>query len=190
MTILRTLCITCLITAASTCSQAAPADPTTATTSDESTIPTEVSAELAGHWQARETNTERNARIEAIEVATHDLGRMKRGRARTRLTERTEPVARIKLAFEGRAVIIGSSDRSIELELGSDPVEIAAADGKMRMRAWMDGEALVVEGRGDSARQRITYRGNGDSLSVSVTMTSERLAAPVDYVTTYVRVDS
>jgi hypothetical protein len=54
----------------------------------------------------------------------------------------------------------------------------------------MDGEALVVEGRGDSARQRITYRGNGDSLSVSVTMTSERLAAPVDYVTTYVRVDS
>jgi hypothetical protein len=115
---------------------------------------------------------------------------MKRGRARTRLTERTEPVARIKLAFEGRAVIIGSSDRSIELELGSDPVEIAAADGKMRMRAWMDGEALVVEGRGDSARQRITYRGNGDSLSVSVTMTSERLAAPVEYVTTYVRVDS
>ena len=51
----------------------------------------EASVQLAGRWRVAEATDEEKQRLKAIDEVTDRLGRFKRGKARSRLAERTVP---------------------------------------------------------------------------------------------------
>ena len=75
------------------------------------------------------------------------------------------------------------------LELGAEPAEVEADDGKARVSATMDGERLVVTARGDKGERTTTYSADGERMTVAVTMTGSRLAGPLQWASTYVRME-
>jgi hypothetical protein len=149
----------------------------------------EASSPLVGHWRAAETEDEKEQRLQAIDEATDDLGRLRRGKARGRLSERTSPPPTLTIEIEGSDLAITSRDRRIELELGGPPIEVAGSEGKVQASAKMEGERLIVVVQGSNGGRTTTYRADGTRLSVEVTMTGAQLAGPVKYVTTYVRTE-
>jgi hypothetical protein len=149
----------------------------------------EASSPLAGHWRAAETEDEKAQRLQAIDEATESMGRFRRGRARGRLAERTSPPPSLTIELEGSKVTMGSRDRRLELELGAPPIEVSGEAGKAQLSARMEGARLVVEAQSDNGTRTTTYRADEGRLSMEVSMKGERLARPLDYATTYVRVE-
>jgi hypothetical protein len=160
---------------------------TSAATTTES-MHSEASLPLAGRWVAAETAEEEKQRLKAIDEVTNDLGRFKRGKARSRLKERTSPIPSLKIEVSGSTVAIATGDHRLELELGGSPVEIEKNDMKTQMSAKMEGDRLVVLSRGDKGGRTVVYQADGDSLLVEVTMTNDNLSGPLKYVTTYARI--
>jgi hypothetical protein len=161
---------------------------TTAASVDDSTR-AEIATLLAGDWRAAETAEEKEQRLQAINEATDGMGRLKRGKARSRLEERTSPPPSLMLEFENSTVTIGNPDRRIELELGGAPIEVSESEEKMRMSAKMEDGRLVLIVLGGTSERTTTYRAVEKNLSVEVIMTSDKLTAPVKYVTTYTRME-
>jgi hypothetical protein len=157
---------------------------TTASSPNDSTC-IETSSPLAGRWRVAETADEKDRRLQAIDEVTEDLGRFKRGKARSRLAERTSPPPTVMIAFMNSSVTITSGDRRLELELGGDPIEVSGDEGTMQMSAKMEGERLIVMARGDKAERTTSYRTDGTGLSMEVTLTNDNLAGPLKYITTY-----
>ena len=149
----------------------------------------EASSPLAGHWRMAETEDEKKQRLQAIDEATERMGRFRRGKARSRLSERTAPRDFILIEVEGSKVTIGSEDRQLELELGGPPIEVSGNDGKAQLSARMEGERLIVEARSGNGGRTTEYRAAEGLLSMEVAMKGERLAGPLEYVTTYVPAD-
>ena len=149
----------------------------------------EASSPLAGQWRAAETAEGKQQRLQAIDEATESMGRFRRGKARGRLAEHTSPPETLTIEVEGSKVRIGSGDRGLELELGGPPIEVEGRQGKARLSARMEGERLIVEARSDGGGRTTTYRADEDRLVMEVTMTGDKLAGPLKYVTTYLRVE-
>jgi hypothetical protein len=61
------------------------------------------------------------------------------------------------------------------------------SDGKARVSATMEGEQLIVVADSGKGERTTAYRAEGDRLSVEVTITGAKLAGPLKYVSTYVR---
>jgi hypothetical protein len=161
---------------------------TTAPSPSDSTL-VEAPLLVAGHWRAAETEDEEKQRLEAIEEATDDMGRFRRGRARSRLKERTSPPPSLMLEVHGSKVTIVSGDRRLELELGGSPIEVSGNEGAARLSATTENGRLIVVARSDEGERTTTYRAEGAGLSMEVTMTSGRLAGPLQYATTYARME-
>lgn len=149
----------------------------------------EVSPSLDGHWRAAETKSEKKQRLGAIEDVTEELGRLKRGKARSRLEELTSPPPNVTIEFADSTVAITTGDHRLELELGGPPVKIEGDKGTSKVSAKMEGERLVVLSRGDTGDLSVTYRTDKKGLSREATMTGDKLAGPLTYVTTYSRVE-
>ena len=144
---------------------------------------------LAGRWELAGTSDEEKQRLQAIDSATEHFPRFKRGRARDMLAGRTAPPQSLTISLEGSTVTIGSAGRELELELGGPPIEASGDQGKAQVSARMEGEQLIVEADGGKGVRTSEYRADGDRLSVEVTMTGARLAEPLNYVSTYERVE-
>jgi hypothetical protein len=149
----------------------------------------EASPGLAGRWDLAGDAAEEKQRLRAIDDATERLPRMQRGRARDMLAGRTSPPESLAISFEGSMVTIGSVGRELELELGGPPIEISGEQGKAQLSATMEGEQLIVTADGGKGGRTSTYSADGDRLLVEVTMTGARLAEPLNYVSTYERVE-
>jgi hypothetical protein len=149
----------------------------------------EASSPLAGHWRMAETEDEKKQRLQAIDEATERMGRFRRGKARSRLSERTAPRDFILIEVEGSKVTIGSENRQLELELGGPPIEVSGSEGKAQVSAKMEGERLIVEARSEKADRTTAYSANGDRLTIEVIMTNVQLAGPLKYVSTYARLE-
>jgi hypothetical protein len=147
----------------------------------------EASSPLSGQWQAAETANEKIDRLKAIDEATARLGGFQQGMARRHLSERTSPPRSLIIEIEGSKVTIGSGDRRLELELGGSPIEALGSQGKAQVSANMQGPMLIVMAQSDKGERTTAYRASGDRLTVEVTMTGDRLAGPLKYVSTYVR---
>jgi len=147
------------------------------------------SSPLTGHWRAAETEEEKERRRQTIEEATERMGRFRRGRARSRLGERTSPPASLTIEIEDAKAALIAGDRRLEVQLGGPPVEVEGSEGRAQLSALMEGDRLIVEARTDRGGRTTTYRADGDRLSMKVTLTEERLAAPVVYATTYIRAE-
>jgi hypothetical protein len=146
----------------------------------------EASSPVAGRWRAAETEDQKKQRLQAIDDATEGMGRFRRGKARGRLAERTSPPPSLIIEIEGSRVAMGSGDRRLELELGGPPIEVSGDSGKAQLSAKMEGERLIVEARSGNGGRTTTYRAAEGLLSMEVAMKGERLAGPLEYVTTYV----
>lgn len=190
MTTLRAVLLTGLLLAGGAASQASKSEQDSFETAAETTTETGAPTALVGTWEASETRKERDARFASIDEATEDLGRMRRGRARDRLMEQTTPIERMHIEIVGDRVMLTVGLRNMELRLGGDPIEIEGLNGPASATARIEEDTLVIETRAEFASWRATYRSDGETLTVSVMMTSERISNPVEFVTTYVRVDS
>jgi hypothetical protein len=144
---------------------------------------------LDGHWRAAETTNEKKQRLKVIDDVTGELGRLKRGKARSRLEELTSPPPNVIIEVADSTVAITTGDHRLELELGGPPVEIEGDKGTSQVSAKMEGERLVVLSRGDTGDFSVAYRTDKKGLSREVTMTGDKLAGPLTYVTTYTRKD-
>ena len=142
---------------------------------------------LAGSWRAAETADEKEERLQAIDQATGRLRAFQQRQARSRLSERTSPRPSLTVEIEGSTVTLASGDRRLELELGGPPIEVSGSEGRARVSARREGPRLIVVSRNDQGGRTTAYRADGDRLSVEVTMKGSRLAGPLEYVTTYVR---
>jgi hypothetical protein len=147
----------------------------------------ETSLPLEGRWDAAETADEKQQRLVAIDEVTESLGRLKRGKARSRLAERTSPPSSLMIEIEGSMVTIALGDSRLELELGDSPISAPGSEGKAQVSAKMEGEQLIVVARDDDGERTTTYRADGARLSMEVSMTNVRLTGPLKYVSTYVR---
>ena len=163
------------------------AETSVATMPDSTSI--ESTAPLAGRWRASETTDEEKQRLEAIDEVTDHLGLFKRGRGRSRLKELTSPPPSLMIGVTGSKVTMDSGDRRLELELGGPPIEITGSQGTTRMSAKLDGQRLVVLARGDKGERTASYRASGDELTMRVVMTGDQLDGPLEYVTTYARME-
>jgi hypothetical protein len=150
---------------------------------------TDTSSPFVGRWRAAETADEKEQRLQAIDEATEGMRAFRRGRARSRLAERTSPQATLIMELEGSKLTIGPEDRRIELEVGGSPIEVSESEGTARVSARMEGQRLIVMARSDQGERTTTYEANGDRLAVEVTMTSTELAGPLHYVSTYARLE-
>jgi hypothetical protein len=144
---------------------------------------------LAGGWRAAETKAEKEQRLKAIDEVTKDMGRMKRGKARSRIAESTSPPPSLTIEFADSTVAIALGDHRLELVLGGSPIEIKGDGGTSRMSAKMEGERLVVLSLSDRADLTVAYKADKSRLSREVTMTNEKLSGPLTYIATYARVD-
>jgi hypothetical protein len=148
-----------------------------------------VSSLLTGHWRAAETEDEKKQRLQAIDEVTEDMGRFKRGKARSRLEERTSPSPNLKIDIKDSNLTIASEDHKLEVELGGAPIEISGSDGKSQVSAQIEGELLTIVAIGDQGERRTTYRADETGLAMEVIITSDNLDRPLKYVTTYTRVE-
>jgi hypothetical protein len=144
-------------------------------------------AVLTGRWHAAETADEEKLRLQAIDEATKQLSRFKRGRARSRLAERTSPRESLIIEIEGATATVVSGDRTLEVELGGAPIEVSGDGGTARVSAKMDCARLVIMVRDDKGERTTTYEAGDAGLSMEVTLTTGKLAGPLTYVTTYAR---
>lgn len=144
---------------------------------------------LAGGWRAAESEDERELRLGAIDAATASLGRFQKGLVRDRLADRTAPASRLTIDFAGSAVTVAAEQRVLELTLGGAPIEISTGEEQFMVSATLSNDELTVVALDDAGGRTTTYRAIGDGLSIGVAITSDRFAAPIEYVTTYVRGD-
>jgi hypothetical protein len=149
----------------------------------------ESSDSVAGSWHLDPSGDHERQRLEAIDDATDHLRSMQRGRARSRLAERTTPPERLTIELAGSKVMIASGGRELELELGGSPIEVSGDQGKALLSATTEGDELIVTADGGKGKRTTRYRANGDRLSVEVTMTAAMLSAPLTYSTTYTRAE-
>ncbi len=149
----------------------------------------EASSPLAGQWREAITAEEKEQRIQAIDEATRRMNGMRRGMARSRLSERTSPPRKLDIEVEDSKMTIASGGRRLELELGASPIEVSGNDGKARVSARMEGPQLIVVARHGKGERTTAYSANGAHLSVEVTMTGSQLAGPLTYVSTYSRME-
>jgi hypothetical protein len=196
--ILSRVLIACAVLAAWTgnaCASAAtgtvdvPRQSVTSAAEADSGVPGEASSALSGRWRLVATDEEETQRLEAIDRATAGMGGFMRGRARSRLAERTSPPGTLFIEIGGPDVTIVAGDRRLQLRLGNDPIEVSGDDGRALMSAAIEDDQLVVLARGDSGERTTTYRVDGDRLSVEVVMTGSRLGHPLTYVATYDRIE-
>jgi hypothetical protein len=149
----------------------------------------EASSPLAGSWDLAATAEEEQQRLRAIDEATKHLPRFQQGRARDMLAGRTSPPQSLTISLEGSTVTIDSGRGGLELELGGPPIEASGDQGTAQVSAKMEGQQLIVVADGGKGGRTTTYRVDGDRLSVEATMTGARLEEPVNYVSTYERVE-
>lgn len=144
---------------------------------------------LAGTWQYAGGGEENARREAAIATSTEDLSRMVRGRARSRLGERTTPAPRIAITVSGPAVTLSGPSGSLALTIGGPAVQVSGDAGGGQARATRQGGHLVVTIRGESGVQTTTYRvsEDGSRLVLQVQMSGERLSVPLRYRLTYRR---
>lgn len=93
----------------------------------------ETSVSLSGRWRAAETADEKQERLKAIDEATKHVGVFRRGKARSRLVQRTTPPQSLLIEVDGSKVTIVADDRRLKLELGSHPIEVSGSEGKERL---------------------------------------------------------
>ncbi len=142
-------------------------------------------ASLVGRWRSDESAQAKRQRLEAIDEVTTDLSVFVRGRARSSLAERTAPSSTLLISVIGRRVKIVSSDRQIELDLSGAPTEVSGS----QVRATVEGERLIITAQGDNGERTTEYRCEGTNLAMAVTINSDKLAGPLNCVTTYTRED-
>jgi hypothetical protein len=150
---------------------------------------TAAAAGLTGRWRAAETAEEEELRRKAIDEVTQDLGRIKRGKARDRLLERTAPPPSLMIEVTGSKATIVFGDHRLELELGAEPVEIKGRESRSLVSAKMEGEKLIVVSQTDKGEQTASYWADEKSLSRKVTMTGDQLGGSLTYISTYTRTD-
>jgi hypothetical protein len=144
---------------------------------------------LSGNWSAAETAKEKKQRLEAIDEVTDDLGRLKRGKARSLLAENTSPPESLMIELTDSTATIAFEDRRLELELGGSPIEVTGTEEKTRVSAKMEGGKLIVLFQGDKGNRTTTYQADGTGLSMEVTITDDNLAGPLRYVATFARIE-
>ena len=144
---------------------------------------------LAGSWRYAGGGEENARREAAIEASTEELSRMIRGRARSRLGERTTPAPRIQIAQSGDAVTLTGPNGSLALTVGGPAVTVSGEGGGGQARATRRDGHLVVTIRGDGGVQTTTYRlsEDGRRLVLHVQMTGERLSVPLRFRLSYRR---
>jgi hypothetical protein len=153
----------------------------------EDTCAAETPPSLVGHWLAAETADEKKGRLQVIDEATGHLGAFWRGKARSRLSERTSPPRSLIIEIMGVNVMIASGNGKLELELSGSPIAVSGSEGKAQVSAKMQGPLLIVMARSGKEERMTTYRASGDRLIMEVSMTGARLKGSLKYVSTYVR---
>ncbi len=149
----------------------------------------ETPSPLNGRWDLAATADEEKQRLQAIDDATEHLPRLQRGRARDMLAGRTSPPQSLTISLEGSTFTIDSGGGGLELVLGGPPIEASGDQGTAQVSARMEGQQLIVVADGGKGGRTTTYRVNGDRLSAEATMTGARLEEPLNYVSTYERVE-
>ncbi|MEL6427613.1 MAG: hypothetical protein AAFZ87_13685 [Planctomycetota bacterium] len=140
---------------------------------------------IAGTWRPVETVDQRERRLAAIEAATEDLGRLARGRAKSRLEERTTHTGTLRIDLGGTELgstlsIVADAVR-IDAALGGEPVGVGTGEDAARVTARWEAGRLVLIAATAGGRRTTTYRREGATLVAGVVLTSERLDAPVEY---------
>lgn len=147
-------------------------------------------ARFEGKWNYAGGDRERMGLDAAIERGVHTLVPFVRGFARSKLEEKTKIAAYCAFAFAGgniRAEVPGLPPM-VSPESGGS-VRFDAGDGVVALSQRFEGERLVqrfVSAEGSRVNAFDRSR-DGKSFTMSVTVASPKLSAPVSYTLTYTR---
>ena len=145
---------------------------------------------LAGSWQLAGSSAEAAQRQAAIEASTEELSSFIRSRVRKRLSARTTPPPRIRIAVTGDRVKLTGSGQTLSLTIGGPSVTIEHEGSRGQAQATRRNGHLVIAIRGNNGVRTTTYRLSKDlqGLVLDVHLTGDRLSTPVRYRVTYKRV--
>lgn len=160
--------------------------------------PTEAQTEgvpstLAGTWRA--TVTEDRARdiaMAAFRPRIDALPSFVQGMVRSRIRDRMRPASRIEISLEGDRVRVtnhGQRRQVIETPLGGT-TRVRGADGEnrrvtQRLRGgWLE---QVFQGEDGSVTRLLSTEADGQTLHTDITVSNERLGAPVRWRLDYTR---
>jgi hypothetical protein len=146
-------------------------------------------AAFTGTWRHAGGRQEDEARRKAIEEATRDVPGFFRDKARRRLDERTAPPGTLTLRIEGERLALSRGGKTISLRLGGEPIALERDGERILLSARLDGNELVLLGKGDKGQSVTTYvlSPDGERLTSAVRMTGERLRGALRYRSTYRR---
>ena len=126
---------------------------------------------------------------EAVETMVQSVGRLMRGRARSRLNERLQPAESMEIQADGEAYLIGvPGDDPFRVVPGGEPVERTSPDGEeVQISTVLEGESLVMTIQMSQGTRTQTLTPEGDGLRVTLVYDLEIHAEPVTVVLVYRR---
>ncbi|MEO0592260.1 MAG: hypothetical protein AAFZ38_01665 [Myxococcota bacterium] len=139
----------------------------------------------SGAWRHSGGGADADAREKAIETATADLPRFKRGAARSRLGERLTPPRQLDLKLNGSNIEITRDGKTMRLRSDGTPQSVKAESGSATVRAKQEEGKLLVTVEGDNGRRKTVYERNGEKLTVSVELQAKLLSKPLRVSSTY-----
>ena len=145
----------------------------------------------AGTFTFAGGDAQREKLAAAIEAAVQQMNALIRPIARKRLNESNPVRDAITFAVEGQKVTVTfAAGRTIGGTLGGPSVPWTSDSGKpVQVAFQMVKDRLVLDFTADDGARRVVYTLNetGDKLTLSVTVTSERLVEPLKYALSYRR---
>ena len=145
---------------------------------------------LAGSYKYVGTPEKDHATIEkSIEEAITSLGWLGRKIARSRLHNHKELPQRIEISRQGAQVSIVMGEYSAVAKDDGTERELVGPNGRdSKLHYELKPETIVQYFVFEHARRKSTYRFNKDGqLVMTVYMTSEKLASPIEYALVYER---
>lgn len=166
-----------------------PAPATTTTTTIKPAVPEH--ERFAGSWSYAGGQAQRDGLAAGVEATVQSLNVLFRPLARKKLTEGNPLREQVVLAVAGDAITVGfGGDRKVSGRLGGPGVAWTSESGSALTVTFslVKGRIVMNCVAKDGARRNVfTLDASGDRLTMSVTMSSERLPVPVQYALTYRR---
>ncbi|MEL6543580.1 MAG: hypothetical protein AAFQ82_03080 [Myxococcota bacterium] len=140
--------------------------------------PANAASSWAGSWRLADAQADATARDKAIEAATADLSRFKRGTARSRLGEKLASPRKLVLKLNGDVVSIVRDGKPTKLAADGSTKTVETAGGQGSAKAEIKGSQLVITAAGGNGTRTTVYERQGDALVVTVEHTSKRPPRP------------
>ncbi len=138
-----------------------------------------------GAWHLSGGSADQSAREKAIEEATADLSRFKRGVAQSRLEEKLAPPKQLVLRLTGAELEVIRDGKAMKLSTDGKARTVETPNGRATAKVTVAEKKLVVTANSDNGTRTTVYERAGNALKMTVELKVEMLSRPLRVSSTY-----